>query len=66
MIGDIVVSLDYNVLYNSITKKIHLNNQISEEIVAIETFMDYQISVSKTGTVYITLPPLTVTKTSNL
>ena len=60
MIGDIIVLLTYNVLYDKNTKILYLdNNQVSDEIVAIKFVMDYQISVSKSGTVYVTSIPLT-------
>ena len=67
MIGDIIISLTYNVMYDTSAKTLHLeNNHVSAEIVSIEIFMDYQVSVSKTGTVYVTPPPLLFTAIENM
>ena len=66
MIGDIVVSLVYNVMYDMSTKTLHLEKEVSAEIISTEIFMDYQISVSKTGTVYVTPIPIMFTAIRNM
>ena len=62
MIGEIVVSLTYNVLYNTIDKTLHLDKGVvSSKIVARKTVMDIEISVSESGTVYVTSATLPYT-----
>jgi hypothetical protein len=58
VLGDIQVFTEANCHYGIINKKLRIyNGTITDTIVNIKQIDKYQISVTKGGEVYVTLPP---------